>query len=174
LSGNIKMKVCMLGAFAVGKTSLVQRFVNSMFSEKYKTTLGVKIDKKQMVIDNQDIDMILWDLAGEDEFMKVRSSYLRGSSGAILVADGTRPETLETAVELNHKVNREVGYIPFLMLINKSDLKENWLLHQERIDQLKEQGWDIIEVSALDSDNVEYAFQKLAGEIYQITQLQNV
>ncbi len=167
------MKVCMLGAFAVGKTSLVQRFVNSMFSERYKTTLGVKIDKKQMVIDNQDIDMILWDLAGEDEFMKVRSSYLRGSSGAILVADGTRPETLETAVELNHKVNREVGYIPFLLLINKSDLKKTWLLHQERIDQLKELGWDIIDVSALDNDNVEYAFQKLAGEIYQITQLQN-
>jgi len=174
LSGTIKMKVCMLGAFAVGKTSLVQRFVNSMFSERYKTTLGVKIDKKQMVIEDQDIDMILWDLAGEDEFMKVRSSYLRGSSGAILVADGTRPETLETAVELNHKVNREVGYIPFLLLINKSDLKKDWLLHQERIDQLKELGWDIIDVSALDNDNVEYAFQKLASEIYQITQLQNV
>ena len=173
MTGTIKMKVCMLGAFAVGKTSLVQRFVNSMFSERYKTTLGVKIDKKQMVIENQEIDMILWDLAGEDEFMKVRSSYLRGSSGAILVADGTRPETLETAVELNHKVNREVGYVPFLLLINKSDLKKNWLLHQERIDQLRELGWDIIDVSALDNDNVEYAFQKLANEIYQITQLQN-
>ena len=164
----------MLGAFAVGKTSLVQRFVNSMFSEKYKTTLGVKIDKKQLIIKNKSVDMILWDLAGEDEFMKVRSSYLRGSSGAILVADGTRPETLETAVELHHKVNREVGYIPFVLLINKSDLKENWLLHQERVDQLKELGWDIVEVSALDNENVEYAFQKLAGEIYQITQLQNV
>ena len=174
MSANIKMKVCMLGAFAVGKTSLVQRFVNSMFSEKYKTTLGVKIDKKQMLIENQNVDMILWDLAGEDEFMKVRSSYLRGSSGAILVADGTRPETLETAIELHHKVNREVGHIPFVMLINKSDLKENWLMHQERLNQLKASGWEIIEVSALDSSNVEYAFQTLASEICQIVKLQNV
>ena len=74
-----KMKVCMLGAFAVGKTSLVQQYVNSIFSEKYQTTLGVKIDKKSLQVDGQQLELILWDLAGEDEFMEVRSSYLRGS-----------------------------------------------------------------------------------------------
>ncbi len=109
----IKKKVCMLGAFAVGKTSLVQRFVHSIFSEKYKTTLGVKIDKKSIDIDDAPVELILWDLAGEDEFMKVRNSYLRGSAGYLLVADGTRPETLGIAEQLKSRVNDEVGEIPF-------------------------------------------------------------
>ena len=163
----MKMKVCMLGAFAVGKTSLVQRYVNSMFSEKYQTTLGVKIDKKTITVENQAIDLILWDLAGEDEFMKVRSSYLRGSSGAILVADGTRQETIDIAIELNQKVNREVGLIPFVLLINKSDLKSNWLVQEEQLQPLKESGWEIIEVSALENNNVDFAFQQLASEMHQ-------
>ena len=163
----------MLGAFAVGKTSLVQRFVNSIFSDKYKTTLGVKIDKKTIALENQDIDLILWDLAGEDEFMKVRSSYLRGSSGAILVADGTRPETLDIAVELNHKVNREVGHIPFILLVNKSDLVNDWEIDRNHLQQLKDSGWVIVEVSALEDDNVEYAFNLLTAEMHKVAQLQN-
>ena len=167
------MKVVMLGAFAVGKTSLVQRFVNSIFSDKYMTTLGVKIDKKTIELENQNVDLILWDLAGEDEFMKVRSSYLRGSSGAILVADGTRPETLDIAVELNHKVNREVGAIPFILLVNKSDLRNDWEIDRNHLQQLKDSGWTIVEVSALENDNVEYAFNLLTMEMNKVAQLQN-
>lgn len=163
----------MLGAFAVGKTSLVQRFVNSLFSEKYITTLGVKIDKKTVVVEDQSVDLILWDLAGEDEFMRVRSSYLRGSSGVILVADGTRPETLEIAVQLNQKVNHDVGFVPFVLLINKSDLKSTWLIPDEELRLLKESGWEIIEVSALENSNVEYAFQQLANQMYQVPKLKN-
>lgn len=173
MNSTIKMKVVMLGAFAVGKTSLVQRFVNSIFSEKYKTTLGVKIDKKTIELENQDVDLILWDLAGEDEFMKVRSSYLRGSSGAILVADGTRPETLDIAVELNHKVNREVGHIPFILLVNKSDLLNDWEIDRNHLQQLKDSGWVIVEVSALENDNVEFAFNLLTTEMNQLAQSQN-
>lgn len=173
MGSAMKMKVCMLGAFAVGKTSLVQRFVNSIFSEKYKTTLGVKIDKKTIIVENTEIDLILWDLAGEDEFMRVRSSYLRGSSGAILVADGTRPETLETAIELHGKVNSEVGFIPSMLLINKSDLKSGWLLQEERVLELKDSGWEVIEVSALDNSNVEHAFQQLATEMHGVARLLN-
>jgi len=174
LNGTIKMKVVMLGAFAVGKTSLVQQFVNSIFSEKYKTTLGVKIDKKTIELENQNVDLILWDLAGEDEFMKVRSSYLRGSSGAILVADGTRRETLDIAVELNHKVNREVGPIPFILLVNKSDLLSDWEIDRNHLQQLKDSGWLIVEVSALENNNVEYGFRLLTTEMYKVAQLQNV
>lgn len=173
MNSTIKMKVVMLGAFAVGKTSLVQRFVNSIFSDKYMTTLGVKIDKKTIELENQNVDLILWDLAGEDEFMKVRSSYLRGSSGAILVADGTRPETLDIAVELNHKVNREVGAIPFILLVNKSDLRNDWEIDRNHLQQLKDSGWTIVEVSALENDNVEYAFNLLTMEMNKVAQLQN-
>ncbi len=153
----------MLGAFAVGKTSLVQRYVNSIFSEKYKTTLGVKIDKKTLYVKDQGIDLILWDLAGEDEFMKVRSSYLRGSSAAVLVADGSRAETLDTVIKLKQKIDEEAGQVPFVLIINKSDLKADWDIDLARIETLRESGWLIIETSAKDNSNVEYAYQQLAS-----------
>src|ERR1051325_7234218 len=76
-SALIQKKICMLGAYAVGKTSLVARFVRSIFSEKYHTTIGVKIDKKTLRVDDQELSLILWDLAGEDDFYQVRMSYLR-------------------------------------------------------------------------------------------------
>ncbi|MBC8212111.1 MAG: GTP-binding protein [Gammaproteobacteria bacterium] len=163
----IKMKVCMLGAFAVGKTSLVQQYVNSIFSEKYQTTLGVKIDKKSVSINDQTLELILWDLAGEDEFIEVRSSYLRGSSGVILVADGTRAETLDIALMLKQKVDREVGEIPFILLVNKADLADNWTIDQTRLEQLKQDGWFIMLTSAKDSANVEDAYLALATKLQQ-------
>ena len=82
----IQKKVCMLGAFAVGKTSLVRRFVHSMFADKYLTTVGVKIDKKQLTHSGKEVLLLLWDLYGEDEFQRVQTTYLRGSSGLFLLA----------------------------------------------------------------------------------------
>lgn len=155
----------MLGAFAVGKTSLVQRYVNGLFSEKYITTLGVKIDKKTLDVDGQQISLILWDLAGEDEFMRVRSSYLRGSSAAILVADGTREESLDIALELNQKIQKEVGAIPTILLVNKSDLKEQWHINQNHLSDLARDNWHIIETSAKESTNVDEAFNILARQL---------
>lgn len=157
----------MLGAFAVGKTSLVQQYVNSIFNERYQTTLGVKIDKKTVNVESQTIELILWDLAGEDEFMEVRSSYLRGSAAVILVADGTRAETLDVAIKLKHKVYNEVGEIPFILLVNKMDLMDNWTIDKVTLKQLEDDGWEIIQTSAKDSDNVEAAFQTLANQLMQ-------
>ena len=96
----IQKKVCMLGAFAVGKTSLVARYVHSIFSDKYLTTIGVKIDKKPVSLLRGEMELILWDIYGEDEFQKVRMSYLQGASAYLLVADGTRRATLEVAASL--------------------------------------------------------------------------
>ncbi len=87
----------MVGAFAVGKTSLVQRYVRSVFSEKYQTTIGVKIDQKEVEYNGKTINLLLWDIHGEDDFMKVKPTYLIGASGYFLVADNTRAETLQTA-----------------------------------------------------------------------------
>ena len=163
----IKMKICMLGAFAVGKTSLVQQYVNSIFSEKYQTTLGVKIDKKSVIANGQQLELILWDLAGEDEFMAVRSSYLRGSAGFILVVDGTRAETLDTAIMLKQKVYSEIGEIPFILLINKMDLKDYWTIDQTTVDRLQDDGWKVMHTSARDSGNVEDAFLLLAQQLQE-------
>ncbi len=161
----MKKKVCMLGAFAVGKTSLVQRFVYSMFSDKYKTTLGVKIDKKSVSVDGTDLELILWDLAGEDEFMKVRDSYLRGSSGFLLVADGTRPETIEIAEQLHEKMLEVVGDVPFVLMLNKSDLSDQWRVSDQQVDQLRSRGWEITITSALNNENVESVFTSLARQL---------
>lgn len=161
----IKKKVCMLGAFAVGKTSLVQRFVYSIFSDKYKTTLGVKIDKKGVSVDDAEVELILWDLAGEDEFMKVRDSYLRGSAGFLLVADGTRAETLEIAEQLHKKMMTVVGEIPFTLILNKSDLLDQWQIDEARLDNLRARGWEVTKTSALNNNNVEAVFQTLARKL---------
>ncbi|MGH9835660.1 MAG: Rab family GTPase, partial [Blastocatellia bacterium] len=99
----IQKKICLLGAFAVGKTSLVARFVKSIYSDQYITTVGVKVDKKTVKVDDREINLIVWDLAGEDEFQKVQMSYLSGASGYLLIADGTRLNTLETARMLRER-----------------------------------------------------------------------
>ncbi len=162
-----KFKVCMLGAFAVGKTSLVQRYVHSIFSERYQTTLGVKIDKKNLQLDGRSIEFILWDLAGEDDFINVRSSYLRGSAGGVLVADGTRAETLDIVFELRDKLYHEVGEVPVILIVNKSDLSDNWTIDSQRLQALRDAGWQVIETSARDSSNVDQAFETLAGQLLQ-------
>ena len=159
------MKICLLGAFAVGKTSLVQKYVKGIFSEKYQTTLGVKIDKKSIEINGIQLELILWDLFGEDEFMEVRSSYLRGSAGYILVADGTRAETLDIAIKLKQRVDVEIGKIPTILLVNKVDLIENWTIDKAKLSSLEKEGWKVMYTSAKNSSNVEEAFQFLAEQL---------
>ena len=105
----IQKKVCMLGAFAVGKTSLVARYVRSVFSEKYLTTVGVKVDKKDLTVDERQISLLLWDINGHDDYQAVQQSYLRGTSGYLLVVDGTRRATLETVSKLQQVVEAVAG-----------------------------------------------------------------
>ena len=96
----IKKKICMVGAYGVGKTSLVSRFVNSMFSEKYQTTVGVKVDKKVVQHSTGEVTLMLWDLAGEDAVTTVRPAHVKGSAGYILVMDGLRRNSLGVAIDL--------------------------------------------------------------------------
>ena len=102
----IQKKICMLGTFAVGKTSLVQRFVESIYSDKYHTTVGVKIDKKLVAVGGQEIMMLLWDIEGAETAHELRKSYLRGAAGYLLVADGTR--LLGSALERQRSRDRRL------------------------------------------------------------------
>jgi small GTP-binding protein len=163
----LQKKICMLGAFATGKTSLVVQFVHSIFTDKYYTTIGVKIDKKELTIGTQDVNLVLWDLAGEDEFLQVHMSYLRGSSGYLLVADGTRPATLDTARSLQKRVEAAIGYVPFVLMLNKSDLTAGWEVGEEVLADLREKGWDIIITSARSGLGVEEAFVTLVKKILE-------
>jgi len=162
----IKKKICMLGSFGVGKTSLVQRFVKSIFSEKYLTTIGVKIDQKTVQLKNQEVNLIIWDIHGEDEFQKIKSSYLMGSSGVFLVIDGTRSNTIDTAEYLLDLVEKSIGKQPFIVLVNKCDLKEEWELSNEDMDKLEtERSWQIIKTSAKTGEGVEEAFKLLTDKM---------
>lgn len=157
----MKKKVCMLGAFAVGKTSLVQQYVHSIFSEKYHTTVGVKIEKTTVILDGQRVDLIIWDLHGEDEFQHVRLSYLNGSSGCIYVADGTRAKTLATAMNLEQIARNTIGNVPFIIVINKYDLTDLWEIDLSTVEELKAKGIEVIISSAKTGDGVEKAFKIL-------------
>jgi small GTP-binding protein len=158
----IQKKVCMLGAFAVGKTSLVSRFVRSLFSDKYHTTVGVKVDKKQVAVGGEQVDLLLWDLYGEDEFQKMRTSYLRGSAGYVLVVDGTRRETLDHAVVLQNRVEEVVGRVPFVLMVNKADLAEKWEVDEAALLELTQRDWPAVKTSAKTGAGVEEAFLTLA------------
>lgn len=163
----IQKKICMLGAFAVGKTSLVQRFVSSIFDERYHTTVGVKIDRKDVRVGDRDVSLMLWDIHGEDEFQKLRLSYLRGSSGYLVVADGTRRTTLDRAYALQGVAERTVGKAPFVLLVNKADLKGDWNLEPGDLDEARSRGWKVLETSAKTGDHVEEAFLHLASRMLE-------
>lgn len=158
----LQKKVCVLGAFGVGKTTLVRRFVESIFSDAYLTTVGVKIDKKMVEVAGQAITLVLWDIAGEDDVNAIRMSYVRGASGYFLVADGTRAETLEVASSIQARLTAEIGLLPFLLLLNKADLQESWDLSSQPIESLETAGWTIRRTSAKTGEGVEEAFQELA------------
>jgi small GTP-binding protein len=157
----IQKKVCMLGGFAVGKTSLVARFVSSIFSEKYLSTVGVKIDKKVVSVDGRDTMLLLWDIYGQDDFQTVQPAQLRGMAGYLLVVDGTRRATLETARLLHEKAKTVAGDVPFVVVINKSDLASSWEIDDVAFFKLVEQGWRIVKTSAKTGDGVEHAFESL-------------
>lgn len=161
----LQKKICLLGAFGVGKTSLIRRYVDSIFSDAYLTTVGVKIDKKVLIVGTEEIALILWDIAGEDEIAAVRVSYLRGAAGYLLVVDGTRPETLDTAESIQKRITAEIGAVPFFVLLNKADLVEDWALPPERIEVLEAAGWTFRRTSAKTGDSVEETFAALAARL---------
>jgi small GTP-binding protein len=165
----IQKKVCLLGAFGVGKTSLVRRFVQGIFDDRYLTTLGVKIDQKELVSGGQPMRLVLWDLAGEDFRAPVQLSYVRGASACLYVADLTRPETLVTARTISARVREQVGKVPSVMALNKTDLSQQRDAIPETVQaltqELKNDGWIITPTSAKTGDGVEQAFASLASQL---------
>ena len=161
----IQKKICMVGAYGVGKTSLVRRFVESIFDERYITTIGVKTDKKVVAVDGNDVMMMLYDIAGEEDEAPFRTTHVRGADGYILVADGMRPGTLEVAEDVKRRVDEVTGVVPFVLAINKADVKEFWRMESSDIERVKSEGWTVFETSAKDGLNVEALFLDLATRV---------
>jgi len=161
----IQKKICLLGAFSVGKTSLIKRYVDSIFEEKYLTTVGVKIDKKLVEIEHQKVMMMIWDLAGEDDFCKLQVSYLRGASGYVLVGDPTRPHTLDRLFCLHKKAQKNIGNIPAIIALNKHDLCNQWSLSEAHREELEELQQPILNTSAKTGNQVQSLFVDLATQM---------
>jgi hypothetical protein len=161
----LKKKICMVGQFGVGKTSLVRRFVQSVFDERYLTTIGVKIDRKDVIVGSEPVTLMLWDLAGEDELAQLKISNMRGASGYILVADGCRASSFAKAVELQQRIAEQIGPLPFVLVLNKSDLRDQW---EVQGDSVSERGWPTFETSAKVGSGVEEMFLTLAAKLLSV------
>ena len=161
---RIQKKVCLLGEFAVGKTSLMQRFVHNRFSNVYSSTIGAKVSTKVIEIhDGPSVGLVIWDLAGGEEFSHIQESYLKGSAGAILVCDLTRKKTL---VDLSGYAQRLLSVAPQANLIlaaNKLDLQNLRQIDQGAlVKQAEKLGVDYHLVSAKTGEGVEQVFEELA------------
>lgn len=155
-------KVAMLGMWGVGKTSLVQQFVNSIYDDKYLSTLGVKVDKKVVAVADNEINLMLWDIAGAEDYFSVPIHYVKGSAGYLLVMDGTRKESLMVGLDLMKMVREGVGDIPCVPVVNKADL--DWEMSDDEIsDALGDIEW--FKSSAKTGENVDHAFMTLAAQL---------
>jgi small GTP-binding protein len=164
---KISKKVCLLGPFAVGKTSLVRRYIYNRFEDRYVSTIGVKVSRKIVMTpyNNQitELSMLLWDIAGADAVDELRLSYLSGVAGAILVCDLTRRETLQSIKNYAETVHLITPQAPLVLAANKLDLpQERVISDQELQDTARQLGTSVHLVSAKMGDGVEALFKQLA------------
>ena len=164
----IQKKVCMVGVAGTGKTSMVQRFVQSIFTERYHSTVGVKIDRKVVETAGGPVTLLLWDIEGRTEEQEVPASYLRGAHAVLYVADGTRRDTVEQLPQLRELVRATVGDVPSLVALNKTDLAERWALSRGDEASLPGAGLRCVRTSAKTGAGVEDAFHWVAEEVLRV------
>ncbi len=164
------VKICLLGDIAVGKTSLVRRFVYNRFDDKYLSTIGVRVSRKTIMVprapDVVQLIIMLWDLAGSEEFDRVRASYLRGAHGALLVCDLTRPDTLERLREYMDQARTSNAAVQMMLLGNKSDLIDEQRVSLECLGDVANSlalPWHL--TSAKTGEGVEEAFRDLGRRL---------
>ena len=160
---SLSRKISLLGDFGVGKTSTVARSVRNTFSDTYLTTVGVKVDTKAVMLDDgHSMKLVLWDIAGASSLDQMRANYIGGTHGVLLVADGTRADTVDTALGLYDQAARLLGRaLPAVLVLNKNDLAGEWDVPPERIRDLA-QRMPVFSASARTGEGVEEAFAALA------------
>lgn len=175
---KVKTKICLIGEKAVGKTSLIRRYVMDMFDDRYITTIGTKVSKKEVVVQKPEhglealIDMTIWDIMGEKGFRELlKEAYFYGANGVLAVADITRQKTLDDLDDWIDSTMKTAGKIPLLIAINKMDLEEAVQVGDLEVSQLARAfNCPYIYTSAKTSDNVDDAFHQL-GEMTLDAQL---
>lgn len=171
---KISQKICLVGDFSVGKTSLIRRFVERQFKDQYLSTVGVKISRKNIEISRQEteekdlLQLLIWDIEGQTKFKGITPSYLQGAKGAVIVADVTRAETLthlQDHLNLFFSINPQ-GFC--IVALNKADLLSSeeltTLLDNHKYSHLS-QVIPTYTTSAKTGNNVDQIFQTLAHKI---------
>ena len=158
-------KLCMLGDFGVGKTSLVSRFVHSTFSEKYLTTIGVKVDSKEVALAGRaPCKLVIWDIAGRSQLDALNMTYLRGASALLLVADGTRERSLHAVLNLLMQSRTLLPDATVVLAVNKLDLVEQWEVAPAALAELR-RTLPVHETSARSGEGVEAMFADMAARL---------
>ncbi|MGQ9581971.1 MAG: Rab family GTPase [Thermoplasmatota archaeon] len=166
-------KVCILGDPAVGKTSLVSRFVRGQFGEEYVSTIGASVCEKRVGVELggsvQPVELVIWDIAGQSQFTSVTPGFYRGAEGALLVCDLTRRETLRSLFRWEHSLSSAASPAAALVLFNKSDLAPEWEVSREEAEGTARQlGHSCLFTSARTGENVERAFGELARALLRV------
>lgn len=168
---ELKKKVCLLGLYSVGKTSMVRQFVYNKFEEKYLSTIGVHISKKKLTLETRsstnEIEFFIWDIANIDKFDSVVSSYLRGAHGAIIVTDVTRPNTIEHTKDFSEKFLDINPDSKIVFVGNKLDLiDEKGFDKESYISSIcPDKSNNVLFTSAKTGENISEVFVKLGKQI---------
>ncbi|KAK8866274.1 hypothetical protein M9Y10_009233 [Tritrichomonas musculus] len=165
--GRQMLKLLLLGDAGVGKTSLLNQFVNREFTAQYKATIGSDFSSKQLDIDGKFITLQIWDTAGQERFQSLGPTFYRGTDCCILVYDVTKPQSFENIKKWRNEFSMQLGLsnaddFAFLLLGNKSDLPEK-AVQQSAAREFAQMNGDMLfyEVSAKTADNVQTAFEAI-------------
>lgn len=171
---QIRRKICLLGDAAVGKTSLIRRFVHDIFDDKYVVTLGTKVTMKELSIESHEeaqtmkITLMIWDILGQKELKRLQSSFYKGANGALIIADITRKETVDSLDDWILSLFNSIGKVPVLILLNKNDLREQTTIeHWHMADLAKKYDTTCLLTSAKTGENVDLAFTRLSKMLVQ-------
>lgn len=159
---RLRRKVCLLGATGVGKTSLVRRFAENRFDDEHDSSIALSIFKGCLELDDISLEMMLWDPARSDASDQYNRSFISGASGLVFVVDATRAQTLDELLEAQVKERGFIGVRPAVLIVNKSDLKEDFVLSDAQLGAARNVSWHIVHASAKTGDQVQQAFTKLA------------
>lgn len=163
-------KVVLIGDSGVGKSNLLSRFTRNEFNLESKSTIGVEFATRSIQVDGKTLKSQIWDTAGQERYRAITSAYYRGAVGALLVYDISKNVTFENIDRWLKELRDHADQNIVIMLVgNKSDLRHLRAVSTEDAKAYAEQkGLSFIETSALDSTNVEQAFQSILTEIYRL------